>query len=153
VNGEGESNMDINKYFDNYLDITTKDGKTIHIEKKNVYINDSSQISGNINIIRRKNNNNIIVLKEVYSYEDKRLRYSYNEYTNPKVFDTYEINESGEEVPITVIETYSEKQTKIGSIGNIRKVNSDKEFVTNKKTKILKLLKPKTDKKIKANVA
>lgn len=145
--------MDINKYFDNYLDITTKDGKTIHIEKKNVYINDSSQISGNINIIRRKNNNNIIVLKEVYSYEDKRLRYSYNEYTNPKVFDTYEINESGEEVPITVIETYSEKQTKIGSIGNIRKVNSDKEFVTNKKTKILKLLKPKTDKKIKANVA
>lgn len=145
--------MDINKYFDNCLDITTKDGKTIHIEKKNVYINDSSQISGNINIIRRKNNNNIIVLKEVYSYEDKRLRYSYNEYTNPKVFDTYEINESGEEVPITVIETYSEKQTKIGSIGNIRKVNSDKEFVTNKKTKILKLLKPKTDKKIKANVA
>ena len=51
--------MDINKYFDNYLDITTKDGKIIHIEKKNVYINDSSQISGNINIIRRKNNNNI----------------------------------------------------------------------------------------------
>lgn len=144
--------MDINKYFDNYLDITTKDGKTIHIEKKNVYINDSSQISGNINIIRRKNNN-IIVLKEVYSYEDKRLRYSYNEYTDPKVFDTYEINESGEEVPITVIETYNEKQTKIGSIGNIRKVNSDKEFVTNKKTKILQLLKPKTDKKIKANVA
>lgn len=145
--------MDINKYFDNYLDITTKDGKIIHIEKKNVYINDSSQISGNINIIRRKNNNNIIVLKEVYSYEDKRLRYSYNEYTDPKVFDTYEINESGEEVPITVIETYSEKQTKIGSIGNIRKVNSDKEFVTNKKPIILKLLKPKTDKKIKANVA
>ena len=119
--------MDINKYFDNYLDITTKDGKIIHIEKKNVYINDSSQISGNINIIRRKNNNNIIVLKEVYSYEDKRLRYSYNEYTDPKVFDTYEINESGEEVPITVIETYSEKQTKNGSIGNIRKVNYDKE--------------------------
>ena len=34
MNGEGESNMDINKYFDNYLDITTKDGKTIHIEKR-----------------------------------------------------------------------------------------------------------------------
>lgn len=144
--------MDINKYFDNYLDITTKDGKTIHIEKKNVYINDSSQTSGNINIIRRKNNN-IVVLKEVYSYEDKRLRYSYDEYTNPKVFDTYEINESGEEIPITVIETYNEKQTKIGSIGNIRKVDSDKEFVTNKKPKILQLLKQKNDKKLKANVA
>lgn len=144
--------MDINRYFDNYLDITTKDGKTIHIEKKNVYINDSSQTSGNINIIRRKNNN-IVVLKEVYSYEDKRLRYSYDEYTNPKVFDTYEINESGEEIPITVIETYNEKQTKIGSIGNIRKVDSDKEFVTNKKPKILQLLKPKNDKKLKANVA
>ena len=144
--------MDINRYFDNYLDITTKDGKTIHIEKKNVYINDSSQTSGNINIIRRKNNN-IVVLKEVYSYEDKRLRYSYDEYTNPKVFDTYEINESGEETPITVIETYNEKQTKIGSIGNIRKVDSDKEFVTNKKPKILQLLKPKNDKKLKANVA
>ena len=144
--------MDINKYFNNYLDITTKDGKTVHIEKKNVYINDSSQTSGNINIIRRKNNN-IVVLKEVYSYEDKRLRYSYDEYTNPKVFDTYEINESGEETPITVIETYNEKQTKIGSIGNIRKVDSDKEFVTNKKPKILQLLKPKNDKKLKANVA
>lgn len=144
--------MDINRYFDNYLDITTKDGKIIHIEKKNVYINDSSQTSGNINIIRRKNNN-IVVLKEVYSYEDKRLRYSYDEYTNPKVFDTYEINESGEETPITVIETYNEKQTKIGSIGNIRKVDSDKEFVTNKKPKILQLLKQKNDKKLKANVA
>lgn len=144
--------MDVNKYFNNYLDITTKDGKTVHIEKKNVYINDSSQTSGNINIIRRKNNN-IVVLKEVYSYEDKRLRYSYDEYTNPKVFDTYEINESGEETPITVIETYNEKQTKIGSIGNIRKVDSDKEFVTNKKPKILQLLKPKNDKKLKANVA
>lgn len=144
--------MDINWYFDNYLDITTKDGKIIHIEKKNVYINDSSQTSGNINIIRRKNNN-IVVLKEVYSYEDKRLRYSYDEYTNPKVFDTYEINESGEETPITVIETYNEKQTKIGSIGNIRKVDSDKEFVTNKKPKILQLLKQKNDKKLKANVA
>lgn len=144
--------MDINRYFDNYLDITTKDGKTIHIEKKNVYINDSSQTSGNINIIRRKNNN-IVVLKEVYSYEDKRLRYSYDEYTNPKVFDTYEINGSGEETPITVIETYNEKQTKIGSIGNIRKVDSDKEFVTNKKPKILQLLKQKNDKKLKANVA
>ena len=140
--------MDINRYFDNYLDITTKDGKIIHIEKKNVYINDSSQTSGNINIIRRKNNN-IVVLKEVYSYEDKRLRYSYDEYTNPKVFDTYEINESGEETPITVIETYNEKQTKIGSIGNIRKVDSDKEFVTNKKPKILQLLKQKNDKKLK----
>ena len=134
--------MDINRYFNNYIDIITKDGKKIHIEKKNVYINDSSQKSGNINIIRRKNNN-IVVLKEVYSYEDKRLRYSYDEYTNPKVFDTYEINESGEEIPITVIETYNEKQTKIGSIGNIRKVDSDKEFVTNKKPKILQLLKQK----------
>ena len=143
--------MDINKYFNNYLDITTKDGKTVHIEKKNVYINDSSQFNGDINIIHK--GNNIVILKEVYSYEDKRLRYSYDEYTNPKVFDTYEINESGEETPITVIEAYNEKQTKIGSIGNIRKVDSDKEFVTNKKPKILQLLKPKNDKKLKANVA
>ena len=57
--------MDINKYFDNYLDITTKDGKTIHIEKKNVYINDSSQFNGNINIIHK--GNNIVILREVYS--------------------------------------------------------------------------------------
>ena len=78
--------MDINKYFDNYLDITTKDGKTIHIEKKNVYINDSSQFNGNINIIHK--GNNIVILREVYSFDDKRLRYSYDEYTNPKIYDT-----------------------------------------------------------------
>ena len=83
--------MDINKYFDNYLDITTKDGKTIHIEKKNVYINDSSQFNGDINIIHK--GNNIVILREVYSFDDKRLRYSYDEYTNPKIYDTYEKDE------------------------------------------------------------
>ena len=92
--------MDINKYFDNYLDITTKDGKTIHIEKKNVYINDSSQFNGNINIIHK--GNNIVILREVYSFDDKRLRYSYDEYTNPKIYDTYEKDEDGSEVFIAL---------------------------------------------------
>ena len=110
--------MDINKYFDNYLDITTKDGKTIHIE--------------------------------VYSFNDKRLRYSYDEYTNPKIYNTYEKDEDGSERPITVIESYKERKNKIGSIGDIKSTKTDRdeqEQVKSKKPKILQLLRPKDDKK------
>ena len=140
--------MDIINYFDNYLDITTKDGKTIHIEKKNVYINDSSQFNGNINIIHKRNN--IVILREVYSFDDKRLRYSYDEYTNPKIYDTYEKDEDGSEKPITVIESYKERKNKIGSIGDIKSTKTDRdeqEQVKSKKPKILQLLRPKNDKK------
>lgn len=139
--------MDINKYFNDYLDITTKDGKTIHIEKKNIYINDSSQFNGNINIIHK--GNNIVILREVYSFDDKRLRYSYDEYTSPKIYDTYEKDADGSEKPITVIESYKERKNKIGSIGDIKRVKSDKieQEPAKKKPKILQLLRPKDDKK------
>ena len=138
--------MDINKYFDNYLDITTKDGKTIHIERKNVYINDSSQFNRYINIIHK--GKNIIILREIYSFDDKRLRYSYDEYVNPKIYNTYEKDVDGAETPITVLESYNEKKNKIGSIGNINKIESDKEKTKEKsKTKILRLFKPKFENK------
>lgn len=135
--------MDINRYFDNYLDITKKDGKKIHIERKNVYINDFSQFDGFVNIIKK--GSNVVILREIYSFDDKRLRYSYDEYINPKVFNTYEIGDNGVEIPITVIETYDEKINKIGSIGNILKINPDKlnNKEENKKPKILKLFKPR----------
>ena len=111
-------------------------------------INDSSQFNGNINIIHK--GNNIVILREVYSFDDKRLRYSYDEYTNPKIYDTYEKDEDGSEKPITVIESYKERKNKIGSIGDIKSTKTDRdeqEQVKSKKPKILQLLRPKDDKK------
>ena len=76
--------MNINKFFNEYLDITTDDDKTMHIENKYAYIINSSHnnpdYNGHINM--SKKNNNIYVLNEVYSLENNRLRYSYIKYEN-----------------------------------------------------------------------
>lgn len=135
--------MNINKLFDNYLDITTKDNKTYHIENKEILIHDSQSLSGKANIIVKKAN--IYLIKEVYSLEKNRLRYSYIKYSNVKSYETIERQEDGSETPIFVIESYTDKDTYIGSIGNIKKINSDKIEKINKKSKdkslILKLLR------------
>lgn len=135
--------MNINNYFDKYLDIITEDDKKIHIERKQLYIHDSSDFSGEANIMKK--GNNVYVIKEVYSLDNsKRLRYSYIKYINAKVFDTYEINKNGIETPITVIESFDEKKILIGSIGKICKIESDKINKTNERNKerpkILQLL-------------
>lgn len=136
--------MNINKLFDKYLDITTKDEKTYHIESKYVYINDASSYTGHANMMKK--GDNIYILKEVYSLEKNRLRYSYTKYENVKSYNTIQKNTDGTETPIYVIEGYDRAYTNIGSIGNIKKVNSDKIEKINQKTKkdkplILKLLK------------
>jgi hypothetical protein len=145
------NNLNIEKMFDKYLDITTVDEKEYHIEKKKVYINDSSEFYGDKYVVTSHmlNGNNLYVLSEIYSFEDKRLRYLYDKYTNVKLVETIEKDEGGSERHITVIENYSGKQTLIGSIGNISRINSDiidqeQEKNKQKKENILKLiLKPK----------
>ncbi len=132
--------MNINKHFTDNLYIITNNNKEFHIEKKNIYINDSSLFTGYANII--KNGNNLTILREVFPFDGNRIRYFCDEYINVKMFSTIEINESGEEVQIAVIEDYDSKTTKIKSIGNIKKIISDSK---QRKPKSLKLFKSKED--------
>ncbi len=135
--------MNINKLFDSYLDITTKDNKHFHIENKEILIHDASTLSGMANII--KDNNNVYLIKEVYSLEKNRMRYSYIKFSNVKSYETIEKHADGSETPIFVIESFTDKDTYIGSIGNIKNINSDKiEKIKNKSKDqplILKLLR------------
>ena len=135
--------MNINKLFDEYLDITTKDNKSYHIEYIDILIHDTQSFSGKANIIRR--NNNVYLIKEVYSLEKNRLRYSYIKFEDVKAYTTIERQKDGKEAPIYVIETFKNKKTNIGSIGNINKITSDKIEKLNNKYKdqplILKLLR------------
>ena len=135
--------MNINKLFNNYLDITTKDNKTYHIENKEILIHDAQSFSGKANIIKKSND--VYLIKEVYSLEKNRLRYSYIKFENVKAYNTIERHEDGTETPILVIETFDSKKTYIGSIGNIKNITSDKIEKINAKYKdqplILKLLR------------
>ena len=139
--------MNINKLFDEYLDITTKDNKAYHIENKNILIHDAQTLIGKANIIYR--NNNVYLIKEVYSFEKNRLRYSYIKFENVKAYNTIEISKDGNETPIFVVESFKKKKTRIGSIGNIKSINSDKIEKINNKYKdqplILKLLRRNKD--------
>ena len=139
--------MNINKLFDQYLDITTKDNKTVHIERKKIVVHDSLDFYGEANIIKK--NNNIYIIKEVYSLEKNRLRYSYIKLDNVKAYNTIEKMKDGKEEPIYMIESFDKIKTDVSSIGNIKKINSDKIEKINNKNKdkplILKLLRRNKD--------
>ena len=133
--------MMLNKYFDNYLDITTKEDKKYHIEKKQILVHGIPSFSGEANVYRKKGN--VYIIKEVYSLEKNRLRYSYVKLSDVKAYDTIEKHDDGSETPILVVENFSDIKTLIGSIGNIKKIDSDKIDKINSKDKplILKLLR------------
>lgn len=147
------TNIDIEKLFDKYLSITTTNDEKFKIEKKKIYINDSSSFYGQKYVVTsdKLNNKNLYILREIYSLEDNRLRYCYERYTNVKLVDTIEKKEENKEERLLVVESYDDKKVLIGSIGNIRRIDSDKldEINDNKKQKknnILKLiLKPIED--------
>lgn len=147
-------NIDIENLFDEYLDITTIDDEKYRIEKKKIYINDSSSFYGQKYVImsEKLNKKNLYILRKIYSLENNRLRYSYDEYANAKLVNTIEKTEDDQEERLLVIENYDNKNDNeigmIGSIGNIKRIDSDKldEINENKKQKkngILRLiLKP-----------
>ena len=136
---KGEIIMMLNKYFDNYMDITTKEDKKYHIEKTQILVHGIPSFNGEANIYRKKGN--IYIIKEVYSLEKNRLRYSYVKLSDVKAYDTIEKHEDGTETPILVVESFYDIKTLIGSIGNIKKIDSDKLNKTNDKPLILKLLR------------
>ena len=131
--------MNINKLFNKNLTIITKDEKTYHIQYKEVLIHDSSSFNGKANVIEK--DNNVYLIKEVYSLERNRLRYSYTKYENVKSYNTIEKDSEGHEKPILVVENFKRKTTQIGSIGNIVKIDSDIKSKENDKPLILKLIR------------
>lgn len=152
------TSINIEKLFDKYLNITTSNETKYNINKKEIYINDSSSSYGQKYIVTsdKLNKKNLYILKEIYSFEDNRLRYSYELYTNVKLVNTVEKMTDNSEKNITVIEKYDDKKVLIGSIGNIRRIDSDKLDEINEKRKqkkdgILRLiLKPIEERKNKA---
>lgn len=138
-------NIDIENLFNEYLDVTTSDNKVFHINKKQIYINDSSSYYGKKYIVTSDefNRKNLYILNEIYSLEDNRLRYLYTRYTDVKLVNTIEINSNGNEIPIMVLESYDKKNDGISSIGNIKRIDSDKIDEMNKK----KILRPNRDNK------
>lgn len=138
-------NIDISKLFDKYLTITTNDNTTIYIEKQPIYINDSSEYYGQRYIVTsdKLNKKNLYILREIYSLDKKRLRYLYEKYTDVTLVNTIEKDENNNESALTVVECYKDKETLIGSIGNIRRIDSDilkEKENKNGKNKILQLI-------------
>ena len=138
-------NIDISKLFDKYLTITTNDNTTIYIEKQPIYINDSSEYYGQRYIVTsdKLNKKNLYVLREIYSLDKQRLRYLYEKYTDVTLVNTIEKDEDNNESALTVVECYKDKETLIGSIGNIRRIDSDilkEKENKNGKNKILQLI-------------
>lgn len=138
-------NIDISKLFDKYLTITTNDNTTIYIEKQPIYINDSSEYYGQRYIVTsdKLNKKNLYVLREIYSLDKQRLRYLYEKYTDVTLVNTIEKDENNNESALTVVECYKDKETLIGSIGNIRRIDSDilkEKENKNGKNKILQLI-------------
>lgn len=142
------------KLFNSKLHITTEDNKQYTIEKKHIFIH-GSLVDYSVADIMKKDKN-VYIIKEIYSLDDNRMRFSYIEYENAKVFETIE-KKNGEEVPVMVIENYDNEKTFIGSIGNIIEFSSDlyiKEHDKHKdKAKILKLLRKNKNQEELTNVA
>lgn len=131
------TSINIEKLFDKYLDITTSNETKYNIKKKDLYINDSSSLYGQKYIVTsdKLNKKNLYILKEIYSFEDNRLRYCYELYTNVKLVNTIEKMPDNTEKSITVVERYDDKKVLIGSIGNIKRIDSDKLDEINEKRK------------------
>lgn len=131
------------KLFNKTLNITTKENKKYTIENKNVFIHGSLENYTNADIMQK--DNNIYIIKEIYSYEDDRIRFSYTEFVNAKAYNTIEKNDE-KEIPVMVIENYDRVNTFIDSIGNITELTSDIEQEKHKELpKILKLLRKNKD--------
>lgn len=131
------------KLFNKTLNITTKENKKYTIENKNVFIHGSLENYTNADIMQK--DNNIYIIKEIYSYEDDRIRFSYTEFVNAKAYNTIEKDDE-REIPVMVIENYDRVNTFIDSIGNITELTSDLEQEKHKELpKILKLLRKNKD--------
>jgi len=145
------------KLFDKSADIFTSNNGQYHIRKNRIYICGSDYYGKVYTITSNKyNRNNVHIIKELYPYDNKRLRFLIVNYKNAKKFKTREKLPDGTERKINVIESFTDKSEYICSIGDIKRINSDlfesKEHTINKtkhniKKLILKKDSEKKDKK------
>ena len=151
----------MNKLFKKSATITTSDNGKYQIESSRVFIMPKYRKNyrikhkyGNEFTIKKVSENgeplvtkDISFIGEIYSFDNDRLRFLMDTYKDATVIDT-ELHDNGKELPITVIENYSDKTQCIASIGNIIKFDSDIEEQSYKlDIKVLRLLlKAKLDK-------
>ena len=112
--------------FDKRADITTNNGGSYHIRKNHIYICGSNYYGKVYTITSNKyNKDNVHVIKEMYPYDNKRLRFLSVNYKNAKKFKTIEKLPDGKERKIAVIERFDDKSEYICSIGDIKHIKSD----------------------------
>ena len=125
-----------NKYFDKYAQITTADNKKYKIVKRRLYIANGKNYYGKKYIIIPEvdSYSDMHLIDEIYSFDDNVLRFLSNTYHNPTILNTIEHSaDNSEDKPITVITDYNEQETEILSVPNIKKFESDKMIIDNKK--------------------
>lgn len=116
----------IKQLFDKKADITTGNNGQYHIRKNRVYICGSNYYGKVYTISSNKyNRNNVHIIKEVYPYDNKRLRFLIVNFKNAKKFKTIEKLPDGKERKIAVIEKFDDVTEYICSIGDIKKFKSD----------------------------
>ena len=121
-----KSNNKPNKLFDKKADIQTNNNGEYHIRKSRVYICGSNYYGKVYTISSNKyNRDNVHIIKEIYPFDNKRLRFLIVNFKNAKKFKTIEHLPDGKERKIAVIEKYSDVSEYICSIGEIKKFNSD----------------------------
>ena len=112
--------------FDKTADITTGNNGQYHIRKNRIYICGSNYYGKVYTISSNKyNKNNVHIIKDVYPYDNKRLRFLIVNFKNAKKFKTIEKLPDGKERKIAVIEKYDDVTEYICSIGDIKKFKSD----------------------------
>ena len=116
----------VKQLFDKKADITTGNNGQYHIRKNRVYICGSNYYGKVYTISSNKyNKDNVHIIKEVYPYDNKRLRFLIINFKNAKKFKTIEKLPDGKERKIAVIEKFDDVTEYICSIGDIKKFKSD----------------------------
>ena len=121
-----DNTRQIKPLFDKKADITTNNNGEYHIRKSRVYICGSDYYGKVYTISSNKyNKDNVHIIKEVYPYDNKRLRFLIVNFKNAKKFKTIEKLPNGKERKIAVIEKFDDVTEYICSIGDIKKFKSD----------------------------
>ncbi len=112
--------------FDKKADIVTGNNGEYHIRKNRIYICGSDYYGKVYTISSNKyNKENVHIIKEIYPYDNKRLRFLIVNFKNAKKFKTIEKLPDGKERRIAVIEHFTDASEYICSIGDIKRFESD----------------------------
>lgn len=125
------------KYFDKYAKITTKDNRKFNIKKLRIYIGGKKKYYGKKYIVipdTKGFQDKVSFIDEIYSLDNNILRYLSSTYTKPIIINTIEHSiDNSEEKPITVIYDYEDASTEILSLSDIVDFESDLAVMNHKK--------------------